>query len=94
MFYETVSESTLGVTDVEEATSGAADTVEQVDGCTGEPLPDMKVFLWASSRVQEQEIGAGIALTVVAGKGAGYGVVSGDSGTDEGVVESVVPTKG
>eukprot|EP00061_Rhincodon_typus_P000195 g10872.t1 len=37
MLYEMVSESTLGLTDVKEATSGAADTVDQVDGCAGEP---------------------------------------------------------
>eukprot|EP00061_Rhincodon_typus_P006852 g27913.t1 len=33
MLDEKVSETTLGLTDVEEATSGAADTVDQVDGC-------------------------------------------------------------
>eukprot|EP00061_Rhincodon_typus_P005587 g25279.t1 len=38
MFYKTVSESMLSLTDVEEATSGAADPVDQVDGCAGEPL--------------------------------------------------------
>eukprot|EP00061_Rhincodon_typus_P012245 g37859.t1 len=47
MLYETVSESMLGLTNVEEAISGAADTVDQVDGCTGEPLYDMKVLFWA-----------------------------------------------
>eukprot|EP00061_Rhincodon_typus_P011427 g36420.t1 len=40
--YKTVSKSTLGLTNVEEATLGAADTVDQVDGCAGEPLSDMK----------------------------------------------------
>eukprot|EP00061_Rhincodon_typus_P004119 g21795.t1 len=33
MLYEMVSMSTFGFTDIEEATSGAADTVDQVDGC-------------------------------------------------------------
>eukprot|EP00061_Rhincodon_typus_P011185 g36020.t1 len=47
IFYETVSESTLGLTNVEEATSGAADTGDQVDGCTDEPLSDMKGLPWA-----------------------------------------------
>eukprot|EP00061_Rhincodon_typus_P008504 g31177.t1 len=40
--YEMVSESTLGLTNVQEATSGAADTVDQVDRCAGEPLSDME----------------------------------------------------
>eukprot|EP00061_Rhincodon_typus_P017942 g46884.t1 len=47
MFYETVSESTLGLTDVEEAASGAMDTVHQVDGCTGELLSDMEGLVCA-----------------------------------------------
>eukprot|EP00061_Rhincodon_typus_P000849 g12974.t1 len=47
MLNKTVSESTLGLTDVEEATLGAADTVDQVGGCIGEPLSDMKGLLWA-----------------------------------------------
>eukprot|EP00061_Rhincodon_typus_P001870 g16006.t1 len=47
MLYETVSESTLGLTNVEEATSGAADTIVQIDGCTDEPLSDMKSLFWA-----------------------------------------------
>eukprot|EP00061_Rhincodon_typus_P006649 g27511.t1 len=42
MLYEMVSETTLGLTNVEAATSGAADTVGQVDRCTDEPLSDMK----------------------------------------------------
>eukprot|EP00061_Rhincodon_typus_P014254 g41167.t1 len=36
MLYKTVSESRLGLTDIEEATSGAADTVDHVGGCAGE----------------------------------------------------------
>eukprot|EP00061_Rhincodon_typus_P002139 g16712.t1 len=47
MLYKTVSEPTLDLTDVEDATSGPADTVDQVDGCAGEPLSDMKDLLWA-----------------------------------------------
>eukprot|EP00061_Rhincodon_typus_P003747 g20876.t1 len=47
MLYETISESKLGLTNVEEATSGAVDTVDQVGGCTGEPLSDVKGLLWA-----------------------------------------------
>eukprot|EP00061_Rhincodon_typus_P014932 g42323.t1 len=42
MLYKTVSESKLGLTDVEEATLGAADTVDQVDRCASEPLSDME----------------------------------------------------
>eukprot|EP00061_Rhincodon_typus_P003321 g19797.t1 len=42
MLYKTVSEPPLGLTDVEEATSGAVDAVDQVDRCAGEPLSNMK----------------------------------------------------
>eukprot|EP00061_Rhincodon_typus_P009099 g32314.t1 len=47
MLHETVHESVFDLTDVEVATSGAKDTVDQVGGCTGEPLSDMKALLWA-----------------------------------------------
>eukprot|EP00061_Rhincodon_typus_P005872 g25914.t1 len=44
MLHKMVSESLLGVTDVEEATSGAADAVDQVNGCAGEPMSDVEDF--------------------------------------------------
>eukprot|EP00061_Rhincodon_typus_P011812 g37102.t1 len=47
MLRELVTESMLGLTDVEEATSGVMDTVYHVGGCTGEPLSDMESLLWA-----------------------------------------------
>eukprot|EP00061_Rhincodon_typus_P009844 g33651.t1 len=47
MLYEMGPKSTLGLTKVQEPTLGATDTVDQVGGCTGEPLPDMKCLLWA-----------------------------------------------
>eukprot|EP00061_Rhincodon_typus_P001025 g13496.t1 len=37
MLYETISESTLGLTDIEKATSGAADTLDQVHRCAVNP---------------------------------------------------------
>eukprot|EP00061_Rhincodon_typus_P002330 g17249.t1 len=46
MLYETVSESTLGLTNIEEATLGAADTVDQADKCAGEPESDKKDLFW------------------------------------------------
>eukprot|EP00061_Rhincodon_typus_P000494 g11888.t1 len=42
MLYKTVSDSMHGLTNVEEATSRAVDTVDQVDGCAGELLSDME----------------------------------------------------
>eukprot|EP00061_Rhincodon_typus_P007221 g28702.t1 len=42
MLYKIVSESTFGLTDVEEATLGSVDTVDQVDGCAGEPLSNVE----------------------------------------------------
>eukprot|EP00061_Rhincodon_typus_P003766 g20914.t1 len=47
MLYETVSNFTLSLTDVEETTLGAVDVVDQVDGCTGEPQSNMKGLFWA-----------------------------------------------
>eukprot|EP00061_Rhincodon_typus_P012168 g37736.t1 len=47
MLYEMVSKSTLGLTDVEETILGAADTVDEVGRCVGEPLSDTKGLLWA-----------------------------------------------
>eukprot|EP00061_Rhincodon_typus_P003609 g20510.t1 len=46
MLHETVPESTLGRTDIEEATLGAMDTIDQVGGHTDEPLLDMEGLLW------------------------------------------------
>eukprot|EP00061_Rhincodon_typus_P003683 g20705.t1 len=48
MLHKSVPESALGLTDVEEATSGGSDMVDQVGRCTGEPLSDLESFFWAS----------------------------------------------
>eukprot|EP00061_Rhincodon_typus_P001500 g14970.t1 len=40
--YKAVSEPLLGLTDVEEATSEAADTIDHIDRCAGELLSDVK----------------------------------------------------
>eukprot|EP00061_Rhincodon_typus_P010152 g34222.t1 len=42
MLYKAVSKSPLGLTHVQEATSGAADAVDQVDGHAGEPMTDVE----------------------------------------------------
>eukprot|EP00061_Rhincodon_typus_P005117 g24229.t1 len=54
MLYEKVLESTLGLTDVEEATSGAVNTVDRIDGCTGEPLSDLKEMESERSRKEKE----------------------------------------
>eukprot|EP00061_Rhincodon_typus_P001014 g13450.t1 len=41
ILYKAVSKPPLGLTDVEEATSGAVDAVYHIDGCAGEPLSDV-----------------------------------------------------
>eukprot|EP00061_Rhincodon_typus_P005492 g25059.t1 len=38
VFYKAVSEPLLGLTDIEEATLGAADAIDHIDGCAGEHL--------------------------------------------------------
>eukprot|EP00061_Rhincodon_typus_P003036 g19126.t1 len=47
VLYKAVPESPLGLTDVEEATSGIADAIDHIDGCAGEPLSDVKGLLGA-----------------------------------------------
>eukprot|EP00061_Rhincodon_typus_P001947 g16215.t1 len=42
VLYKAVCEPSLGLTDVEEAASGAADAVDHIDRCAGEPLSDVK----------------------------------------------------
>eukprot|EP00061_Rhincodon_typus_P005519 g25127.t1 len=45
MLSKMVSDPPLGLIDVEEATSGAADAVDHISGCAGEPLSDVEGFL-------------------------------------------------
>eukprot|EP00061_Rhincodon_typus_P015952 g43908.t1 len=69
----TESESVLGLTHVEEATSGATGTIDQVGGCTGEPLSDLEGLPGALDGGERGGVGADVAPLAVAGKGAGYG---------------------
>eukprot|EP00061_Rhincodon_typus_P007770 g29786.t1 len=47
MLYKAVSKTPLGLTDVEEATSGVMDAVDHIDGCAGEPLSNVKCLFGA-----------------------------------------------
>eukprot|EP00061_Rhincodon_typus_P006063 g26297.t1 len=76
MLYKTVSKSTLGLTDVEEATSGTADTTDQVGRCAGEPLFDMKEVehpILGADVAEAEELGVGDRL--LAGRWVRGGVV-------------------
>eukprot|EP00061_Rhincodon_typus_P007917 g30070.t1 len=42
VLYKVVSEPSFGLTNVEEATLGAADAVDRVDGCAVEPMSDVE----------------------------------------------------
>eukprot|EP00061_Rhincodon_typus_P017066 g45597.t1 len=42
VLYKAVSKPPLGLTDVEEATTGAVDATDHIDGRTGEPLSNVK----------------------------------------------------
>eukprot|EP00061_Rhincodon_typus_P012440 g38178.t1 len=42
VLYKAISEPLLGLTDVKEATSGATDAVDHIDGCAGEHVSDVK----------------------------------------------------
>eukprot|EP00061_Rhincodon_typus_P017634 g46410.t1 len=89
MLHETVPESALGVTDVEEATSGAMDTIDQDGGRTGEPLLDMKDLLWAFNGVQGRGVGAGAWV-----RAGVVQVAVGISGLENGVGVEVVTRDG
>eukprot|EP00061_Rhincodon_typus_P006117 g26416.t1 len=69
MLYKMVSESPLGLTDVEEATLGAADTVDQVGRCAGEPLSGMKGLSWALNGGEGGGVGADVAVAEELGVG-------------------------
>eukprot|EP00061_Rhincodon_typus_P010201 g34309.t1 len=53
-----VSEPPLGLTNVEEATSGAADSIEHIDSCAGEPLSDAKSLFGALNGSERGGVGA------------------------------------
>eukprot|EP00061_Rhincodon_typus_P003363 g19910.t1 len=42
VLYKAVSKPPRGLTDVEEATIGAADAVDPISGCAGEPVSDVE----------------------------------------------------
>eukprot|EP00061_Rhincodon_typus_P003272 g19685.t1 len=42
VLYKAFSEPPLDLTDIEEATSGAVDAVDHIDGCAGEHLSDVE----------------------------------------------------
>eukprot|EP00061_Rhincodon_typus_P016975 g45461.t1 len=44
VLYKVISEPPLSFTDVEEATSGAADAIDHINRCAGEPLSDVKAL--------------------------------------------------
>eukprot|EP00061_Rhincodon_typus_P010190 g34285.t1 len=71
LLYKVLSESTLGLTDVDEATSGSVDAVDQVEGCAGEPLSNVEGLFCALNEGEEGDVGAGVALPDVAVRGAG-----------------------
>eukprot|EP00061_Rhincodon_typus_P010060 g34049.t1 len=68
VLYRAVSEPPLGLTNVDEAISGAADTIDHIDGCAGEPLSDVKGLFGALEKGEGEGVGVGVALPTVAGE--------------------------
>eukprot|EP00061_Rhincodon_typus_P011857 g37189.t1 len=60
VLYKAVSEPPLGLPDVEEATSGAADTIDHISRCAGEPLSDVEGLFGAMDGGEGGGVGAGI----------------------------------
>eukprot|EP00061_Rhincodon_typus_P007739 g29730.t1 len=54
VLYKVVSELPLGLTDVEEATSGAVDAVDHIDGCEGVERPILGAI---AADAEELEVG-------------------------------------
>eukprot|EP00061_Rhincodon_typus_P008024 g30260.t1 len=88
MLSKTVSESTLGLTDVEEATSGAMDAVDQVDRCAGR---------WVRGGVVQVSVGVGgleIDVVEVVTRDEDGKVQEGEGGIGDGSGEFEVGVKG
>eukprot|EP00061_Rhincodon_typus_P013377 g39716.t1 len=58
VLYKAVSEPPLGLTDVEEATSGAADGIDYVDGCAAESLSNVESLFGALNGGEGGGVGA------------------------------------
>eukprot|EP00061_Rhincodon_typus_P008299 g30790.t1 len=56
MLYKAVSKPLFGLTDVEETTLGATDAVDHIDRCAGEPLPDVKDFMYGMVSVKYRHL--------------------------------------
>eukprot|EP00061_Rhincodon_typus_P001409 g14720.t1 len=50
VLYKAVPEPPVGLIDVEEATSGTADTIDHINGCADEHLSDVEGFFGAWDR--------------------------------------------
>eukprot|EP00061_Rhincodon_typus_P004381 g22435.t1 len=58
VLYKAVSEPLLGLTDVKEATSGAADAIDHINGCAGEHLSYVEGFFGSWDGGEEGGVGA------------------------------------
>eukprot|EP00061_Rhincodon_typus_P010768 g35304.t1 len=58
VLYKAVSEPLLELPDVEEATSGAADAVDNINGCAGEHLSDVEGFFGSLDGGEGRGVGA------------------------------------
>eukprot|EP00061_Rhincodon_typus_P016058 g44074.t1 len=91
MLHESVTESMLGLTDVEETILGELDTVDQVGGGTGESLSVLEIFSWALDG------GEGVGAAVSAETAIRYGdreFQEGEGGIRDGLGEFEVGVKG
>eukprot|EP00061_Rhincodon_typus_P018177 g47238.t1 len=76
MLRESVTESVLGLTDVEEITLGTMDTVDQVGGRTSEPLSDLEGLFGALDGADAAEaVELGVSDCILAGGWVRGGVV-------------------
>ena len=91
MLGEAIAKPTLGLTDVEQLTSRAADAIDEVGGGAGEPLPHLERLLGSLNGVKGDGKATSVAFLAVARESARRGGGAGGKGQiDQGVPEGAV----
>ena len=93
MLCKAVTRSASSLTNVEESTSGAPDTVDDMGGDAGKSLSYLEGLFGSLDGGDGGGILAGVAPTSGAAESA-RGGMAGERGADQGVVERAIPAEG